>query len=133
MAWVLVYLYCSIFSVQNFNFGSSNKRFTWIKRYSKVHHNASSQDTVLHCDKNALLARNALKMLSKQTHLELQTSRGSKIPTHDWLLSLFLKNQLKTSALDPNCKYTHYKKVDEQLLSGIGIENFSTFPFKQNN
>ena len=131
MAWALVYLYCSIFSVQNDNFGSSNKRFTWIQRYSEVHHNTSSQDTVLHCDKNALLARNALKMLSKQTQLELQTSRGSKI--HDWLLSLFSKNPLKTSALDPNRKYTHYKKVDEQLLIGIGIENFSTCPFKQNN
>ena len=124
------YLYCSKFSVQNYNFGSSNKRFTWIQRYSEVHHNATSQDTVLHCDKNASLARNALKMLSKQTHLELQTSRGSKIPAHDWLLSLFSKNQLKTSALDPNRKYTHYKKVVEQLLSGIGIENFSTCPTK---
>ena len=72
-------------------------------------------------------------MLSKQTHLELQTSLGSKILAHDWLLSLFSKNQLKTSALDPNHKYTHYKKVDEQLLIGIGIENFSTCPFKQNS
>ena len=87
---VRTYLYYSKFSVQNYNFGSLNKRFTWrIQRYNEVQHNATSQDTVLHFDKNASLARNALKMPSKQTHLELQTSRGSKIPAHDWLLSLF--------------------------------------------
>ena len=35
--------------------------------------------------------------------------------------------------MDPNRKYTHYKKVDKQLLRGIAIEKFSTCPFKQNN
>ena len=57
-------MYCSKFSVQN----SLNKRFTWIQRYNEVQHNATSQDTVLYCNKNASLARNALKcLLNKHT------------------------------------------------------------------